>query len=614
MTQADHPLLEGLTAEQRDAVTTRASPLCLIAGAGSGKTRVLTRRIAWHADQGHIDPRRTLAVTFTRRAARELRSRLRQLRVANTVKAGTFHSIALAQLRRYAADSDKRPPLILDNPAKLISELHPSSDRRTVSSIVSEISWCRARLVAPEDYPAAAKPAGRRAPLGHSERFVRTFTDYQQAKRKRRVLDFDDVLTRATEIMKSQPRHAAAQRWLHQHLLVDEFQDINPLQFGLLQSWLGDDSTLLVVGDPDQAIYGWNGADPKLIDSVAEHFPGCAVLHMRTNFRSTPEVLVAAGRVLGREAQPAFRPAGAEPTITVCDGADEPDILARLIRQRHRPGSRWRRQAVLARTNSQLEPLRQALKRRNIPVAASSETGLLRQPEIAAVRQAWAGNARLASCVADTRQWLSETSDGSSDESIAASSGSVTSRRGTRATGVAGGDGAFISPSSSDTPAVEDNIKAFIEVFLEFADDHLSLDPDATAGAFFTALRSDDRVLGTSDGVDLTTFHGAKGQEWPVVYLVGLEDGYVPIHHARTSEARAEEQRLLHVAITRAQQELHLLWCNQRQRGDKIFQNEPSPWVTTIAEGIQAESSQVDHVAAVARAREMLRSQRDKQH
>jgi len=223
------------------------------------------------------------------------------------------------------------------------------------------------------------------------------------------------------------------------------------------------------------------------------------------------------------------------------------------------------------------------------------------------VRNAWADNSPLSSCIADTRQWLSETSDGSSGASNF-SAASDASRGGID------GDGAVGGSVEGDTPAVGDNIKAFIEVFLEFADDHLSLDPDATAGAFFTALRSDDRVLGTRDGVELTTFHGAKGQEWPVVYLVGLEDGYVPIHHARTSEARAEEQRLLHVAITRAQQELHLLWCNQRQRGDKIFQKEPSPWVTTIAEGIQAESSQVDHVAAVARAREMLRSQRDKQH
>ncbi|MCY4294294.1 MAG: ATP-dependent helicase [Acidimicrobiaceae bacterium] len=606
MTGDDHPLLAGLSAEQREAVTTRASPLCLIAGAGSGKTRVLTRRIAWHADQGHIDPRRTLAVTFTRRAARELRSRLRQLGAAGAVKAGTFHSVALAQLRRHAADSDRRPPQILDNPAKLIAELHPSSGRRTRNDIIAEISWCRARLVTAGDYPAAAKAAGRRAPLGRYECFAGTFGDYQAAKRKRRVLDFDDVLARATEMMESLPQHAAAQRWLHRHLLVDEFQDINPLQFRLLKSWLGPDSTLLVVGDPDQAIYGWNGADPKLIDSVAEHFPGCAVMHMRTNFRSTPEVLTAASRVLGRAPQPAVRPPGGDPTITVCDGAEEAEVLARLIRRRHRPGSRWRRQAVLARTNSQLEPLRQALLQRNIPVVTTGETGLLRRPEIAAVRESWTDNARLASCVADTRQWLQEASGdggGASDDGHNAAFG----------IGNGPGSSGHTPATRADTPAARADVKAFIEAFLDFAEDHLSLDPDATAGAFLTSLRADDRALGRGDGVDLTTFHGAKGQEWPIVYLVGLEDGYVPIHHARTAEARAEERRLLHVAVTRAQQELHLLWCDQRHNGDKTFLKAPSPWVEAISEGFSGATGQADNVAAVGRAREMLRAKRDEQ-
>ena len=188
--------------------------------------------------------------------------------------------------------------------------------------------------------------------------------------------------------METEPKHAAAHRWLHQHLLVDEFQDINPLQFALLESWLGPDSTLVVVGDPDQAIYGWNGADPELINTVGNHLPGCAVLHMRANFRSTPEVLAAAGRILGRTPQPAVRPSGEEPTVTVCDGASEAAMLARAVRQRHRPGSSWRRQAVLARTNAQLDPLRKALVRQNIPVATVSEglPGVRRGPPVARPR------------------------------------------------------------------------------------------------------------------------------------------------------------------------------------------------------------------------------------
>ncbi|MYI14778.1 MAG: AAA family ATPase, partial [Acidimicrobiaceae bacterium] len=258
MTEADHPLLAGLTLEQRDAVTTGASPLCIIAGAGSGKTRVLTRRIAWQASQGNADPRRTLAVTFTRRAARELRARLRRLGLNDEVRAGTFHAVALAQLRRHAADSGHRPPRILENAAGLIAELRPKADRAAGVDIVNEIGWCQARLVLPEEYPAEARSAGRRPPWGRADRFAQLYADYESAKRRRRVLDFDDMLSRSLELMATDPKQAAAHRWLHQHVLVDEFQDINPLQFALLRSWLGPDSTLVVVGDPDQAIYGWN--------------------------------------------------------------------------------------------------------------------------------------------------------------------------------------------------------------------------------------------------------------------------------------------------------------------------------------------------------------------
>ena len=581
MAEGEHPLLAGLTAEQRDAVTTRASPLCVIAGAGSGKTRVLTRRIAWQAREGYVDPRRVLAVTFTRRAARELRSRLRQLGLHDAVKAGTFHAVALTQLRRHAADSGRRPPRILENATGLIAELRPKADRSALAGIANEIGWCRARLVTPESYARAARAAGRRPPLGRTDRFAQIYADYESAKRKRRVLDFDDVLARSMELMAAESNHAAAHRWLHQHLLVDEFQDINPLQFALLKSWLGPQSTLLVVGDPDQAIYGWNGADPELINAVGEHLPGCAVLHMRTNFRSTPEVLAAAGRILGREPQPAARPPGDDPTVTVCDGADETAVLARAVRQCHRPGSSWRRQAVLARTNAQLEPLRRALVRQRIPVATAGEHSLVHRPEIMALLSAWPGGAALASCVADARLQQrdpmdSEARPGRPDN----------------------------ASHAADTPEAQASIAAF----LEFADDHLSLDPDSTVGSFLTALRADGRLAGRSDGVHLLTFHGAKGLEWPIVHLVGTEDGFVPISHARTAAARAEERRLLHVAVTRAEQELHVLWCDRRELGGQIVDRAPSPWLKDIAEA--TGPGPVDHLQAIARARQELRARR----
>ena len=386
------------------------------------------------------------------------------------------------------------------------------------------------------------------------------------------------MLSHARELMATEPKHAAAHRWLHQHVLVDEFQDINPLQFALLRSWLGPDSTLVVVGDPDQAIYGWNGADPGLIDAVGEHMPGCAVLHMRTNFRSTPEVLAAAGRLLGRSPQPAVRPPGDEPTVTVCDGSDEASVLARAVRHRHRPGSRWRRQAVLARTNAQLEPLRRALLRHGIPVAAPSERSLIRKPEVAALLGAWPSDASLASCVAETGR------EGRDPWSEAAP--------------VAGGP-------VEDTPEA----RATVEAFLEFANDHLILDPDSTVAAFRTALRADDRAAAPSDGVDLMTFHAAKGLEWPVVHIVGMEDGFVPIAHARTAAALAEERRLLHVAVTRAEQELHVLWCDRRDLGGESVDREPSPWLEMIGTSRRSddtESWRARNLEGVARARRAI--------
>ena len=557
-------------------MTTRASPLCIIAGAGSGKTRVLTRRIAWQADQGRTDPRRMLAVTFTRRAARELRTRLRRLGLNDAVSAGTFHAIALAQLHRHAADASRRPPRIMANPREIVAELRPRTDPRTITDVVNEIGWAKARLVPPEQYTRAAEQARRRPPRGGAGRFVQLYADYESKKHRRRVLDFDDVLAEALDLMTTEPKHAAARRWLHQHLLVDEFQDINPLQFALLRSWLGPDSRLLVVGDPDQAIYGWNGADPELINRVGEHFRGCAVMHLRTNFRSTPEVLAVAGRVMRKSPQPAVRPSGTRPTITVCDGADEGAVLARAVRHRHRPGMPWGRQAVLARTNDLLVPLRQALVRQNIPVASRVEDSLLQRPWIAAILKEWQPDTSLSACSADTRHEL---------------------------------QGVDVDRSRSAAGAYHDDARTDIDAFLSLAEDHLALEPDATVGAFRTALGVGDRPVSPSDGVNLLTFHAAKGLEWPVVHLVGLEDGFVPIAHANSRAATEEERRLLYVAVTRAEQELHVMWCNRRDISGRSIERKPSPWLDAIdgdaAHGDAADdqSQRVLNLEGLARAR-----------
>lgn len=558
------PLLADLTFEQGEAVTARVTPLCIIAGAGSGKTRVLTRRIAWHAEQGLVDPRRVLALTFTRRAARELRQRLHRLGLRDAVKAGTFHAVALAQLRRSAGQSGRRVPEILADRIGLLAELRPRTPRTELLAVAAEIGWAMTQLVPPERYAEAAGATGRQ-PKGGPNRTASLYGDYEAAKRRRRLLDFNDVLTASRTAMLRDPERAAAHRWHHQHLLVDEFQDVNPLQFELLRSWIGPDSTVTVVGDPEQAIYGWNGADPNLIRDIADHLPGCAIVMLRTNFRSTPDILEAAAKVAGMDSQPAARPSsGLVPAITRCSAGAEAATLARAVRTRRGPGAPWRHQAVLARTNAQLEPLRKALEDQDIPVVTRAAGDLANLPEIKILLESWSADESLATVVAELR-----LDPGSSSE-FAAVAGSAHP---------SGAAWPASPPAAAPMTASEASLAALRSRLIEEAEAHLALDPGATVRSFRTALGSGERWspwYDGDDGVALMTFHAAKGLEWPVVHLVGIEEGFVPMAGARRGSALAEERRLLYVAVTRARDELHIMWCHSRPRRSSDFEAEPS--------------------------------------
>ena len=544
MIAADHPegraeeLLTALSSEQRDAVTTAASPLCIIAGAGSGKTRVLTRRVAWQSAEGNIDPRRVLVLTFTRRAASELRSRLRTLGMREDVAAGTFHSAALALLRRYWDHCDRPHMKLLTSRFSFLAKSKPDLDQVTIAALNTEIGWARARLITPERYADEATRARRRPPRS-ADFTASAYAAYQEAKRTRRLIDFDDVLALCHAVLTQEQAFADAQRWYYQHFFVDEFQDVNPLQFAVLQAWIGSESSLALVGDPDQAIYGWNGADPDFIRQVDQHFPGVAVVNLQTNFRSTPEVLSAAARVLDREPQPAVRVAGDAPTVTATTDDNEGSALAQAVRARRQVGASWREQAVLARTNAQLPILQLALKASGVPTR-SRDTGVLRRPEIVDLLKHWPNDAALSTVLADEQ--MREQN------------------------------------SSLDTEPL-----AMVETFIGLARDHLVLEPSATVADFVASLRSDDRVGAAVDAVELCTFHAAKGLEWPIVHLVGLEDGLVPVAFARSQAARQEEQRLLYVATTRARQELHVMWCTSRQVRSKLVERAPSRWLGAFA-------------------------------
>lgn len=556
-------LLSGLNEAQRRAVTTRSAPLRILAGAGSGKTRVLTRRIAHRVATDEVGPEHVLALTFTRKAAGELTRRLRQLGLRESVAAGTFHAIAYAQLRQRWADRGVRPPSLLERKVGFVARLLPRhlAAGTAALDVVGEIEWAKARTVAPGDYVGAAAAAGRR-PAVDPGVVATAFDRYEQEKRSRRMVDFDDLLRLARRDLDD-PEFAAARRWRFRHLFVDEFQDVNPLQYALLRAWLGDRPDLCVVGDPHQAIYAWNGADARYLERFDDHHPGGETVSLVDNYRSSPQVLAVANAVLatGRGSGPlelvANRPDGPVPSVRALDddGA-EARAVARAVRDAHRPAGRWGDQAVLARTNAQLVVIEEALRKAQVPYRIRGGGSLLDQPEV-------------AQALRDLRR----RSEARPDDSVPDLSTALADLEvGARHLETDGGDQG-------------DERAANLEALVRLGRDYRAVDPAGSIPGFLAWLTTTARGElpdGGDDAVDLTTFHAAKGLEWGVVHIIGLEQGLVPITHARTSAAVDEERRLLYVAITRAERELHLSWARHRTFGSRSASREPSPWLEAI--------------------------------
>ncbi len=278
-------LLYDLDDAQRRAVTSPARPLAILAPAGSGKTRVLTRRIAWRIATEDAEANHVLALTFTRKAAGELRDRLRRLGLRDGVAAGTFHGIAYAQLRSHWADRNHRAPELLTRKGKVLAQVLRGPGRPgelTPVSLAAEIEWAKARLMGPGEYAEGAVAARRRTPAP-PDRVAAVYARYEELKQEHHLVDFDDLLKLCGDALLGDPAFAAAQRWRFRHLFVDEFQDTSPAQLRLLRGWLGDQTDLCVVGDPDQAIYAFAGAESGFLAGFARVFPGARVVDLRTN-------------------------------------------------------------------------------------------------------------------------------------------------------------------------------------------------------------------------------------------------------------------------------------------------------------------------------------------
>jgi len=372
--------LAGLNDEQRQAVESPAEALAVLAGAGSGKTRVLTLRAARRIVDGTAEADHTVVCTFTRRAALELRGRMRRLGVPVAgsttsgappgpgVRAGTLHQLALTLLRRQALDARQPPVSVLEHRVALVGEV--TGDRSTAPLVDAEIGWAKARCLTPETYAPAASAAGRALPLP-ADRVADHFRSYEAALARRHALDLDDVLARAADLIERDPAFAEGVRWRYRHLSVDEFQDVNPAQFRLVRAVMGDRRDLTVVGDPHQAIYGWNGADPTLLARLPALLPGMEVVRLDLNHRCSPQVVAVAAAALGPVADGIPRsaaPDGPRPVVTAYDdGTAEADGVASLMATSAGAGRRWSEHAVLARTNDQLVAVAAALRRAGIP-------------------------------------------------------------------------------------------------------------------------------------------------------------------------------------------------------------------------------------------------------
>ena len=537
-------LLDGLNNEQRDAVLAVSGPVVILAGAGTGKTRVISHRVAHAVAVGAVDPKRALLVSFTDKAASEMVARVRGLGMP-PVAARTFHSAALAQLRHYwPARHDGAPlPAILDAPWRLVGPLArrlPGGYRFTPArDLIDEIEWARSRRIPPERYEAEA---GLRSPPIPAELFARLYRDYQSAKRREGLIDFHDMLAMTVELLESDPEAVAQVRGRYTWFSVDEYQDTNPLQQRLLELWLGERTDICVVGDEDQTIYTFTGATPDYLTGFEARYADARVVALTHNYRSTPQVLDLANRLIGSSGRSKRLVAtvanGPEPTVRSFADADaELDALAAEIRRLAAAGVSYREMAVLVRVNAQIPLLEDVLRRAQVPYRVRG-LRFFERPEVRSaidvLRRERPGKAGRALAGAIRVLWKDRLGFDPDAEPQGA--------------------------EARDRQATLSRLALAIE---ELAADDRDLDIDGLLGEL--ARLDEEERAGSGDGVELATLHRAKGLEWDAVFLPSLEEGSLPTHQSRDDELLiAEERRLLYVGITRARVHLWLSWAKRR--------------------------------------------------
>ena len=530
-------IFEGLNPEQRRAVEAVRGPVVILAGAGSGKTTTITRRIAWQVASGAFTAEELLAVTFTDKAAGEMRSRLAVLGV-HGIRARTFHAAALKQLH----DFGRAPRGVLPSKVLMLRHLANSLPKpyrfRPAADLAAEIEWAKNRRLDPDGYRAAAD--GRRSGLP-PELMVDVFHRYERRKAQRGLVDFEDLLELAVRMFDEDPHVSELFSEQCSAVTVDEFQDVNLLQWTLLQRWLGGSDELCVVGDDHQAIYGFTGATPRYLLDLPSRFPNAVVVRLETNYRSTPQVLALANRLTPRlggveKRLRAVRPKGPEPEALAFSTpeAERAHVVSRIAALA-REGVAHERIALLFRLNCRSDEWEEALLGAGIPHRVRGGAFLARPAprRLRAVlgRSASTAVAAEVRAAAEAEGLLSPMSDGLGENEA------------TR----------------------QHDLHRLVQLAAELDDGQRSL------GDFFAEL---DRRFGAGEeerGVNLLTLHRAKGLEFEAVFLPKLEDRELPVRQARSTHEIAEERRLLYVGITRAKRHLTLSWVGK-----------PSPFLSEL--------------------------------
>ena len=550
-------ILTGLDTEQRLAAETLLGPVCLLAGAGTGKTRAITHRIAYGVATGVYPPGRVMALTFTTRAAGELRTRLRALG-AGGVSARTFHASALSQLNFFWPQVvGGTMPRLLDSKARLLAHaadaLRLKLDTATLRDAAAEVEWRKTSRLSIDGYAARARPL---PPALTVERMAELMRSYENLKDERRQIDFEDVLLAAAGMIEAEPRVAQQVREQYRFFVVDEYQDVSPLQHDLLELWLGDRDDLCVVGDASQTIYSFAGASPDYLLGFGSEHEDAVVLRLEQNYRSTPAIVESANRLMrGRPGALTLHAVsearGPAPSVTAHDtDSAEARSVAHAIATEIANGTAPESIAVLYRINVQAQVLETALSDAGVPFLVRGSTKFFDQREVKEALMLLRG----ATVTTRTEPLFKTVSD------VLRSIG-----------------------WSQDPPEVRgavrdrwDSLNALMRIAEEAP-------PSTTLRQFVDDLfeRQSGQHEPTMSAVTLATLHSAKGLEWESVYLVGLSDGLLPISYAKDAAGIEEERRLLYVGITRARRSLALSWSASSGPG-RGGQRSPSRFLSEL--------------------------------